>query len=356
MMRNFWWKLMALLLGVIASPALAQTNIAAKLQAESTTPAPGSGTNIAIHFSPKRGWHGYWQNPGEAGFPGQFAWSLPKGVSIAVPRYPVPERLIVSDLMNHVYNGEHSLIARLTLDNSVAQGTRLPLKLKADWLACTDKICVPEKGELTLDLVAGDGAISPESLARFDSWRAKLARPLGGAAHFAVEGDKVRLAVPWPASQKVAGGWFFAATERAVAYRGPQKIRQQGDELLIDIARDRLDFVSPARFSGVLALPDGSGIEIVAEPGAVAGGQSGWAAIVAALGGALLGGLLLNIMPCVFPVISLKALSLARAGGKRLWPMRAGLSSPALSLAVCCWACALQGKPLAGRFNCNSLA
>ncbi len=310
-------RLLCLLAAFLLSlqPANAQTNIAAELVAESIAPAPSKGTSIALHFTPSPGWHGYWQNPGEAGFPGRFEWTLPKGVSISTPRYPVPERLIVAELMNHVFNGEHTLIARLALDKNVTAGTHLPIKLKAEWLACTDKICVPEQDELSLDLVAGDGAVAPASLARFDGWRSKLARPLGGDARFAIDGDHVRLAVPWPASQPVKSGWFFAATERAIAYPGPQMISQQGDTLIIDLPRSTADFEKPAQLAGVLALPDGSGIEIVATPGTVGAPAAGWAAIIAALGGALLGGLLLNIMPCVFPVISLKALSLAKGGG-----------------------------------------
>lgn len=331
-----WLAVLAFLM--LALPAAAQpgrgfTNIAASLAAESTEPAPGSGTNIAIHFTPKPTWHGYWQNPGDAGFPGRFEWSLPKGVTIAAPRYPVPERLVISGLMNHVFNGEHALIARLFLDKSVAPGTRLPLKLKAEWLACTDKVCVPESSELALTLTAGEGKVPQAAQAQFDGWRAKLARPLGSPARFAVDADTIRLAIPWPASQPVTSGWFFAATEKAVAYGNAQRLRQQGDELLIDLPRTTADYQQPAKLAGVLALADGTGIEISADSGTVAVSSAaqiilaadpaaapdapelGWATILAALGGALLGGVLLNIMPCVFPVISLKALSLAKAGG-----------------------------------------
>ncbi|MEY2926930.1 MAG: hypothetical protein RL367_1407, partial [Pseudomonadota bacterium] len=251
------WLAIAMLLALVGYPAHGQTNIAATLVAESHSPAPGNSTSIAIHFTPGPGWHGYWQNPGEAGFPGRFEWTLPKGVGVTAPRYPVPERLIVADMMNHVFNGEHTLIARLTLDKTIAPGTFLPVRLKADWLACTDKVCVPEQGQLAVDLVAGKGGVEPAGRARFDGWRAKLARPLGSDANFAVDGDHVRIAVPWPASHSVAGGWFFAATEHAVAYKGPQSLHQQDDQLIIDLPRNQADFEKPAQLTGVLALADG---------------------------------------------------------------------------------------------------
>ena len=339
--RNLWvWLTASIALFVTAfwalpshaQPSGVSTNIAASLAAETSAPAPGKGTNIAIHFKPAPGWHGYWLNPGDAGFPSQFEWVLPKGVSITAPRFPVPERLVISGLMNHVFSGEHALVSRLTLDKSVAPGTKLPLKLKAEWLACTDKICVPERSEMALTLTAGDGKIVPADLVRFDGWRAKLARPLGTTARFAIDGDGIRLAIPWPDKQPVASGWFFSATEKAVAYGGAQKLRQQSDELLVTLPRNGAGFETPKQLEGVIAFADGSGIAITADPGqvpafdgkaieiaadpvSVVPAALDWTAILAALGGALLGGVLLNIMPCVFPIISLKALSLAKAGG-----------------------------------------
>ncbi len=314
--------ILALFLSGVGVAAHAENHIIAELVAESSAPAAGSATTIALRMRPQPGWHGYWSNPGEAGFPARLDWKLPKDVRIAAPRYPVPETLLVSGLMNHVFNGEYALLAKLDLAAALPVGSKLPLKLSADWLACTHEICVPEHGDLALDLVIGDGKIVQAVQAQFDLWRTKLPRPLGGMAHFEAEGTKVRFGIPFPAGAKISTPWFFAKTENAIIYATPQIITRSGDTLIVETTADG---TLPKLLEGVLATGGGQGLEISAVPGSVpAGGDpvSGTKAapttfmtILLALGGAVLGGLLLNIMPCVFPVISLKAMSLARAGG-----------------------------------------
>lgn len=323
----------ALLFGLIG-PAVAQTNIAASLAAESQSPKAGSTVMLAIDMQPKQGWHGYWRNPGDAGVGISLNWTLPAGAKLGPMRWPVPEKLVVAGLMNHVFNGDHALLLPVTMPAGLAPGTRLPLRAEAQWLACTDKICVPERGTLTLDLTIGDGAVTPTDRARFDAWRAKLALPLGGQATFQRDGTGVRIAVPLPASVSATNAWFFAETEDAIAYAAPQKTVRVGDRLIVETEAKGSAF---DRLTGVLATGDGRGFEISATPGPVPAVQdaSGFAAIIAALAGAILGGLLLNIMPCVFPVISLKAMSLARAGGDERAAKREALAYAAGVMLTC---------------------
>ncbi|MAN11044.1 MAG: thiol:disulfide interchange protein, partial [Sphingobium sp.] len=162
----------ALLAGLPA--ALAQgafgggpAHIAAELDSESDRPAPGGRTTIAFAMTPQQGWHGYWENPGDAGLGMTVDWTLPKGVSVGALRYPVPETLLISGLMNHVYEGPYAVLAELRVAADIAPGTRLPVRAKAQWLACTDKVCVPETGDLSLDLIAGEGAVQPAARSRF---------------------------------------------------------------------------------------------------------------------------------------------------------------------------------------------
>ncbi len=312
------FRILALMALALALPAKAQTNIQATLLAETMTPAGGSDVTLAIRMTPKPGWHGYWQNPGDAGQAARFDWSLPKGATISAPSYPVPERLVISDLMNHVFNGEHALLFRLKLP-AMAAGTAIPLRVKGEWLACTDEICVPESGEMAIDLVAGDGKATAR--AQFDGWRAKLPQPVGSMAAFEVRGETLRFAIPYPENAPVASPWFYASTENALSYAEPQIVRRNGDVLIVET---KADGDAPAAVDGVLAIGGGRGLVVSAKPGAVpAGGDligeassvTDWATILLALTGAIVGGLILNIMPCVFPIVSLKALSLARAGG-----------------------------------------
>ncbi len=298
----------------LATPLRAENNITARLVAEATSPAPGQRVMLAIDMQPKPGWHGYWKNPGDAGVGITLDWTLPKGATLGPMRWPVPERLVVAGLMNHVFNGDHALLLPVTLPRDVAPGTVLPLRADAQWLACTDKVCVPERGTLSLNLVIGDGRIPPESRARFDAWRARLAIPLGSPATLQRDGEQLRISLPFPANAPLGDAWFFSATEDVLAYAAPQTIVREGDRLII---ATQAKGKTPALIEGVISTGAARGFEISARPGIVAPlpASSALATVLFALGGAILGGLLLNIMPCVFPVISLKAMSLARAGG-----------------------------------------
>lgn len=320
------WLAVILLFASVAGPAQAANHIGATLVAESAAPSAGGTTTIALRMRPEPKWHGYWMNPGDAGFPARLEWTLPKGVTIAEPRYPVPERLVIAGLMNHIYHGEYALLARLEVPAGLAAGTKLPIKLSADWLACTDEICVPEHGELSLDLIVGQGEVADTARKQFDQWRTKLPRPLGNEAHFQLDGDKIRLGIPYPESARISNAWFFFKTEEIANYVTPQRISRVGDLVIVEIKTiGTLPTAFPSALSGVLATGEGQGLDINVVPGTVPSGgtdirgESGmstdWATILLALGGAVLGGLLLNIMPCVFPVISLKAMSLARSGG-----------------------------------------
>ena len=133
-------------------------HIALKLIAESDTPAAGKTVTIAYDATPQPGWHGYWQNPGDAGFPAKLDWKLPAGVTAGTPRYPVPTTLLIAGLMNYVFEQHYTLLIDLNVPAGLAAGTKLPVKLKTQYLVCTEEICQPEAAELSLDLTVGDGA------------------------------------------------------------------------------------------------------------------------------------------------------------------------------------------------------
>jgi cytochrome c biogenesis protein CcdA len=240
-------------------------------------------------------------------------WTLPRGFSVGPLRYPVPERLTIGGLMNYVYERDHAILLRLKAPAN-AKGA-LPISGAAQWLACTDKICVPERGSFALRVPIGAGA--PTNQARFDGWRQLLPRPLATPAHFELTGDKLRVAIPLPASIAVDKPYVFPLDDGPVDYAAPQSFRRVGDTLVAELKRKRGE---PARFAGVLALGKGGGLEFTATPGAVPGGGTAVGALDAAalwwaILGALVGGLLLNLMPCVFPILALKTAHLARAGG-----------------------------------------
>lgn len=330
-MRGLILLILSLILQVqLAGPAVAQLpgaplNVPAELVAETAQPAPGQAVTLAFSMKPEKGWHGYWENPGDAGVGMQLDWTLPPGVRAAKLRYPVPEILIIAGLMNHVYEHPYALLVDLELDRSIAPGTKLPIRVRADWLACTDSICVPEGDDLSIDLVAGDGVVIAANRKEFDAWRAAIPVPMDQQARYRAAGNMLELDIAYPAGAALDRPYFFPLSENIFEYAAPQKARRAGDHLILTLQTrgDAKDGIQ-----GLLRIGDGQGLLINAVPGMVAdGGASvatlGHAAVETGnapplwliLGGAILGGLLLNLMPCVFPILGLKALTLAKMGG-----------------------------------------
>lgn len=319
-MHGVFFRLMTVLALMWPALAVAQApgerHVAMRLAAESERPAAGSTVTLAFEATPDKGWHAYWKNPGDAGIETQASWTLPAGASAGPLRYPVPERLLVSGLMNYVYEQPFAMLADLRVPAGLAPGAALPIRVKLDYLVCTVEVCVPESQELATTLTVGDGAVTPEARGRFDDWRRALPRPLGGEATYQVEGGRFRLSVPLPATAEVGEAYFYPAGAYAVNMAAAQAVARDGDRLVIETAAA----ASPAggAIEGVLATGEGRGLALTARPGVVAPAVpesgAGWVTALAAFGAAVLGGLILNVMPCVFPILSLKALSLARGG------------------------------------------
>jgi DsbC/DsbD-like thiol-disulfide interchange protein len=244
----------------------AALHIAVSLVPETRVPSAGSDVTIAIEMRPATGWHGYWENPGDAGFPLKIDWDLPRGASAGAPAYPVPSTLIISGMMNHVYEHPYALLLPLHVPGGARPGTKLPISAKLQYLACTNAICVPESSQAGIELTVGTGAADPSNATRFDAWRRALPRPLGSPVHFEATAEKIRLGVPLPQSVAINKPHFFAATEGAVSYAAEQSFSREGDLLIIEMAAGE---VRPAAISGVLALGEGTGLSFTAAPGAV---------------------------------------------------------------------------------------
>jgi DsbC/DsbD-like thiol-disulfide interchange protein/cytochrome c biogenesis protein CcdA len=328
---------MAVLAGLVPARAAAP-HIQPVLLAESEV-APGSHVTLAVLMQPSPGWHGYWLNPGDAGQPLTVTWTLPRGANVGALRFPVPGTLLVSGLMNHVYEHDYAVLADLMVPPDAPPGSTVVLTGEARWLACTDRICVPEAAGLALTIKVGQPG---QRDARFDKWRAALPAPLGSEAKFAVAGNTVRIAVPLPAAVRLDQPHLFVASEHVVDYAAPQRFSRDGDTLVVELPRGKFEPVVPDKLEAVLRLNSaGDGVAIGAVPGLVPSGGTPLepappsAGLAVLLLSALLGGLLLNVMPCVFPILSLKALSLARAGESEAQARREGLAYTAGVVLAC---------------------
>jgi thiol:disulfide interchange protein len=340
--------LAAMLLGTAAQaqlPTPGKNAIAASLVPESAVVVPGRTVTLALVMKPDKGWHGYWKNPGDSGIETQIAWNMPAGLTAGPIQYPVPDRLIIAGLMNYVYEGDYAHLIDVQVPANVAPGTKLPVRARVDYLACTDEVCVPETANVAVDLQAGAAQDTTANRAMFDRFRQAMPKPLGSEARFARVGNRFRLAVPLPAGLDIAEPYFFPLTDGALSYAATQTFSRSGDTLVVEVDAPQGD-ASPGAVEGVLKLNETLGLSLKAAPGAVPDlgeplaqsepqTSTGATAVLAALFGAVLGGLLLNIMPCVFPILSLKALSLAKAGGDEAAARREGLAYTAGAVLIC---------------------
>lgn len=327
-LRNIVLLLAACWLTLAGVPAAAEgPHIRASLLAE--RPAqPGETVTLAVLMQPDKGWHGYWSNPGDAGLPITLEWTLPPGAGTGALEFPVPQTLLLQGLMNHVYEHDYAVLVPFTVPKDAKPGTTLPISAKANWLACTEAICVPEGATLEGTVTVGIGAAD----VRFDGWRAALPAPLDRHGTFAASSTGWRIALPFPASAEIGEPHFFIQSQGVADYAKPQAFSRVGDTLVIGLAKAAVASPeAPLSISGVLSLGLGAkgeslgGIAFTAAPGAVPTGGTplGKSSVPAAFSattlllavlGALVGGLILNVMPCVFPILSLKAMALARTG------------------------------------------
>ena len=315
-------RLIALLL-LLATPAHTQDqprealfgddNIAVELLADGA-PQAGETWMLALRFTPSGPeWHGYWDNPGDAGVPMALMLDLPDGWEVGQAVYPVPERLVIAGLMNHIYEGEYTVLVPVEVPPDAALDG--PLTGFVEYLACTDEICVPQDARLRAR-TANEG---------FDAFASQVAPLLDADATYEVSGDRLRIALPLPAAVAVEAPHVFVRERELVDYNAVQAFSRKGDMLVAEIPLAFPEAAADGSVSGIIAYGDGEGLRFSASAGdvpdlgsefALQTGSAptslpfGWALL-----GAFLGGIVLNVMPCVFPILSLKALSLAKAGG-----------------------------------------
>ncbi len=348
--------MLTVLLGLlmVAAPAIAQQgptagrqHIMVELVPESRTPAAGKTMTLAIHMAPEPGWHGYWKTPGDAGLSPKLTWTLPAGVSAGAPAYPVPGRLLISGMMNYVYDRPYALLVPVTIADGRAAGTTSRLRLHMSYLACTHEACLPETADVQADIVVGDGVPDPAAVSRFQTWRAALPATSTATATHGVKDGRLRLAVTLPGDAAIDKPYLFVDATDVVDFAAPQSFYRQGDKLVVETAAAGSG--APDRLNALLDLGDGRGIAVASVAGVVpaggdpivasASGQTSGGGIVlltlTAFAGALLGGLILNVMPCVFPILSLKALNLARGEEDNRAARREAIAYAAGIIAVC---------------------
>jgi len=294
--------------------------------------APGGTVWVALRTELDEGWHTYWRNPGDSGEPVQLTWLLPQGVDAGPIAWPVPYPIPTGPIVNYGFEGAPLFPVELTIPETMQTGETLSLTLDFYYLVCAD-ICIPEEGQLSLDLDIGepvaDALWGPQiEMAVLESPRRGN---IAGAAE--VANDILTLTFADLPEGRVSEAYFFPFVQGVLGHSAAQNFRP-GDNGIALVTEPEFLWTNgiPDTIEGVLKYNlDGavqSEVVTLATHSALDIGESGQAGtsmgLLAAAFGALLGGLILNLMPCVFPIISLKALSLAKsAHGDRL-PARRG--------------------------------
>jgi thiol:disulfide interchange protein DsbD len=332
----------------LAVPARAG-NVAASLVSSRDAARPGESFDAALKLEMKPGWHVYWKNPGDSGLAPTLSWRLPPGWKASAFEWPAPRRLEAPPLTSFGYEDEAAFPLTLTVPPDARPGTRAVLSAKAEWLECRD-VCVP--GAAKLSLLVAVARVSRErqaGAALLAAARAAVPRPdRDAAAGASWNGTKaiLRLNGRHPLAE------FFPSAP-GVFDDGPAPVSESPSEteLTLTPAAGR---GAPARVEGVLVRRGEPPVEI-----SVPVRTGGAAARFVLL--AFAGGLLLNLMPCVFPVLAFKALGLlgrlgrhpAEARGEAL-AYSAGMVLSCLALAVVLLAARRAGGALGWGFQLQS--
>jgi len=306
-------------------------HVEAELVAERTAVVPGESLTVALRLKMIPHWHTYWRNPGDSGLPTSINWKLPEGLSVGPIQWPYPQRLPAGPLTNFGYEGEVLLLSELKVPASVA-GKSVDLSARANWLVCSEDTCIPERADLTLQLPVGGGGASKDAAA-IAATRAALpvaASTLKGWSFAARREAKGAVIDVLPAGgAALAGLQFFPYDEGLIENSAKQALTSasQVHRLMVTSAQQPVGEFTRAH--GILVAREGFGgadgprvVEInlpfdaTSAPVAAAGTTTEALTLGLALLFALVGGLILNLMPCVLPVISIKVLSFVEHGTK----------------------------------------
>ncbi|WKE67032.1 protein-disulfide reductase DsbD family protein [Gallaecimonas kandeliae] len=342
MLRHLLLALLSLCLIPAWAEPVERPHIQVDLKAEVSSFVPGQPFWVAVHFNPEPGWHTYWQNPGDAGAAPKLDWQLPKDWQAGPIRWPIPKAIDLGDIVNYGFEGESSLLVELT---PPAGASDTELLVKASWLVCKDS-CIPGDALLHLPLKAGAKAL-PDNSGFFASARARLPKPLDGRGRMEVQQDLVSFALKVP---ELAGQLprIFVTSPDLVAASAKPRLIWQGDTLLVSLPKHLLFTEVPDNVRVLLVTPDQAldvGLGGPASPAKA--GPPLWLLLAMALAG----GLLLNLMPCVFPVLALKAMHLKAGQG---WHYLAGVLVSLWVLVLVLWLLRLAGHELGWGFQLQS--
>ena len=310
--------------------------VTVELIAETTVVVPGERFNVALDFKLEPHWHLYWKNPGASGLPVEVEWQLPAGLSAGEIQWPAPERIELGGLMNYGYEDAVTLIVPIEAAQDFELGSAVPIQAEVSWLAC-EEFCMPGDASLSLALTAGAEAVKSGEAPAFEAARARLPAPIAPWGVTAViEGQDLVLTIEQVDGLAIPSDlYFYADKEGVIEPSALQALSSVGEgQVQLRAELDVAQLQEPsAAVAGVLQSQSGNwsiNLRIGADAAGAAteslAGQvpaaTGFEGVLLNLGLpgwlllAFLGGLILNVMPCVLPVLSLKVFSLLKHSGQ----------------------------------------
>lgn len=285
---------------------------------------------LAVEIEPREGWHSYWSNPGDSGAAPILEWQMPTGVTADKPLFSLPELIPVGPLANYGYHGSSVMLVRLETGEELSGK---PLILNAEWLICEVE-CVPQFATLTIDGTVRHGEKVIENAALFANARAKLPEPAYWSAALNIwpEASELTVFMSPDEVQGLENAYYFSGQDGVLAYAAPQSWKWTEAGLQLALVREA-GSEPPEKANGIIVLETAGGVRtgytlspkvtVARTPGmpeatsaALSVSHASAMPLWQAAFFALLGGLILNLMPCVFPVLSLKAFSFLSANYK----------------------------------------
>jgi thiol:disulfide interchange protein len=334
-MRARLWTLLLLAL-IFPSLSRAQaTASAAHLTVQLVVPPtqiyPGQSFTAGLYFKLDPGWHVYWINAGDSGEPPSIKWALPAGIAADAIQFPAPKRLPLGPLMDYGYENEvlFPIPMHVAADFKPSESSAT-LGGKVRWLVCRE-VCIPGKAQISVDrpVVAKAPAVDSVNAADaqlIEKFKNTLPQPLpaGNSAKFRANGTGFTLSVETGESEKTAT--FFPLEQNVLANAAPEPVKALANGVELTLTKDASLVTPPNALRGLLVLGNGRAYVIDATPGALATASAGalWS------GGGMLriallafaGGVILNLMPCVFPVLFIKGLALVQSSGEERHKLR----------------------------------
>lgn len=323
------------------TPAAAQNTadlVKVELLAEPHAIAPGEPFTVGVKLAMKEHWHTYWRNPGDSGEPTQVTWKLPQGFSAGDLEWPAPSLIRVGPAASFGYEGETILLARITPPRDVKPGATVNLAADVAFLVC-EKICIPGEASVSLSLPVSEPGAVPQANAVFEQARGKLPQASPWKATFDADAKAITLSLRADGlrADAIRSATFFPYDNTLIENAARQTLRTDGQTTQLAIERSQIAKTLPPAIDGVLVVEEDIGgktashafvIEAAASAPPAAGGMT----LLYAAISALIAGVILNFMPCVFPVLSIKILHLTEQTGET--PQRVRLHGIAYTLGI----------------------